>query len=147
MSDIFVSASIEIRAPRAQVAGLAAQASLAAKWLWAPAQTASIAQAKDLPDGTRQLLVADGDKLCDRVMEAGEDRVVLDSEHRPRRSEVRGRHLRYELLMEPGAGSTVARLGLAFVGRDAPSADAERRRWRRHAEQCLARLAELANGE
>jgi hypothetical protein len=147
MSDVFVSASLEIRAPRPHVRGIASQVGQAAGWLWAPAQVAEIASTRDLPDGTRQLIVKDGDKLRDRVVEAGEEKVVLDSEYRPRRTEVRGRRLRYELELATGAGTTVATLGLAFEDRDAPTGVADVRRWRRHAEGCLKRLAALATAD
>ncbi len=144
MSDVFVSASLEIRAPRAHVAGIAGQVDRTAGWLWAPAIVAEIATSRDLPNGTRQLVVKDGDKLRDRVLEASDERVVLDSELRPRRSEVPNRHLRYELDLEAGAGTTVATLGIAMPDRESAPRVAEQRRWRRHAEQCLRRLAALA---
>lgn len=144
MSDVFVSASLEIRAPRPQVAGIAGQVIRAAGWLWAPPMVAEIAASRDLPDGTRQLVVKDGDKLRDRVLEASDDRVVLDSELRPRRTEVPRRRLRYELDLASGAGTTVATLGIAMPDRETSPGVAEQRRWRRHAEQCLKRLAGLA---
>lgn len=144
MSDVFVSASLEIRAPRAHVAGIAGLATEAKGWLWSPAQVAGEATSRDLPDGTRQLVVADGDKLRDRIVEASDERVVIDSEYRPRNADVRGRHLRYELSLEAGPGTTNATLGLAFEDRAAPTSPVETRRYRRHAEQCLARLSALA---
>lgn len=144
MSDVFVSASLEIRAPRPQVAGIAGQAARAGDWLWAPAMVAEIATSRDLPNGTRQLVVKDGDKLRDRVVEAADDRVVIDSELRPRRAEIPGRHLRYELGLESGSGTTVATLGIAMPDRESAVGVAEQRRWRRHGEQCLKRLAALA---
>ena len=144
MSDVFVSASLEIRAPRAHVAGIAGTAARAADWLWAPAMVAEIATSRDLPDGTRQLVVKDGDKLRDRVDEASDERVVIDSELRPRRTEVPNRHLRYELGLESGAGTAVATLGVAMPDRAGTPGVAEQRRWRRHAEGCLKRLAGLA---
>ena len=144
MPDVFVSASLEIRAPRPQVAGIAGQVSRAAEWLWTPTMVAEIATSRDLPDGTRQLVVKDGDKLRDRVLEADDVRVVIDSQLRPRRSEVPNRHLRYELDLESGAGTTVAKLGVAMPDREGTPGVAEQRRWRRHAEQCLRRLADLA---
>lgn len=140
----FITAELEIRAPTAHVIAVAGRVSEAAHWLWAPAQVATAASSRDLPDGTRQLIVADGDKLRDKVVDAGDRTVVLESEFRPRREEVQGRKLRYELSVEPGAGTAIAKLGLAFLDRDAPTATAEVRRWRRHAEQCLRRLETLA---
>lgn len=144
MSEVFVSASLEIRAPRAHVVGIAGLAAEAKNWLWSPAQVAGEASARDLPDGTRQVVVGDGDKLRDRIVEAAPERVVIDSEYRPRKAEVNGRHLRYELTLEAGAGTTVATLGLAFEDREAPTSPVETRRYRRQAEQCLARLGGLA---
>ena len=144
MPDVFVSASLEIRAPRPQVAGIAGQASRAVEWLWAPAMVAEIAASRDLPDGTRQVVVADGNKLRDRVLEADDARVVIDSELRPRRAEVPTRHLVYELTLESGAGTTVAKLGIAMPDRESAPGVAEQRRWRRHGEQSLRRLAALA---
>ncbi len=144
MSEVFVTASLEIRAPRAHVAGIAGLATEAKNWLWSPAQVAGEASARDLPNGTRQIVVADGDKLRDRIVEAAPEKVVIDSEYRPRKAEVQGRHLRYELTLEAGAGTTVATLGLAFEDRDAPKSPVETRRYRRQAEQCLARLGALA---
>jgi len=144
MSDVFVSASLEIRAPRAHVAAIGGQVTQSTKWLWSPAQVAGEASSRELPDGGRQVVVADGDKLRDRVVESSNERVVIDSEYRPRKAEVNGRHLRYELELEAGAGTTVAKLSLAFEDRVAPTTPLETRRYRRHAEQCLARLAGLA---
>jgi succinylarginine dihydrolase len=140
----FVSAVLEIRAPRFQVQSVAARASSASDWLWAPAQVASVASRKDLENGGVQLLLADGDKIVDRVISAEAERVVLESKLAPRKAGVPGRQLRYELALEPGAATTRVTLGLAFVDRPAPAEQVELRKWRRHAEQCLARLAALA---
>jgi len=144
MSEVFVSAKVEIRAPRAHVQAVAQNVGQAASWLWNPAQVSEILASRDLPDGTRQLVVKDGDKLRDRVVSVEDGCVVLSSEYRPRRAEVRGRHLRYELQLEPGTGTTVATLGVAFEDRDAPAREVDSRRWRRHAEQCLKRLVTVA---
>jgi hypothetical protein len=137
----FVSATREIRAPRAQVAGFACLAPNAARWLWAPVQVATINASRDLPDGTRQLINKDGDKLRDRVVESDAGRVVVQSELRPRQTDVPGRHLRYELSVQAGPGTTIATLTLGFVDADAPSGTVHERRWRRHLEGCLGRLA------
>ncbi len=137
----FVSITREIRAPRAQVTGWASLAANAAGWLWAPVLVATINASRDLPDGTRQLINKDGDKLRDKVVEAEADRVVVQSELRPRQSEVPGRHLRYELGVEAGPGTAIATLSLGFVDREDPAGTVHRRRWRRHLEGCLTRLA------
>ena len=137
----FVSVTREIRAPRAQVAGWASLASNASAWLWAPALVAVINATRDLPDGTRQLINKDGDKLRDTVVEADHDRVVVQSELRPRKEDVPGRHLRYELSVEAGAGTAIATISLSFVDRDDPTGTVHVRRWRRHLEGCLTRLA------
>jgi len=140
----FVSTELEIRATKAQVAGTAGLVSNAVLWLWPPAQVANIASERDLPDGTRQVIVSDGDKLRDKVVEADDTTVVIESEFRPRRDEVHGRKMRYVLSVEPGSGAAIAKLEVAFMDREAPKGVADVRRWRRHAEQCLRRLAELA---
>ena len=142
----FVTVTREIRAPRAQVFGIASLPPRAADWLWAPAQSATPATTRDMPDGSRQLVVRDGDKLRDWVREVTPvERVVLDSQYLPRRKDVvRGRHLRYELQLDPAVGITLASLSLAFHDQPAPSQVADQRKWRRHAEQCLARLSALA---
>lgn len=140
------TASREVRAPAAQVFGLASVASHAAQWLWNPQQLSLVASTRALPDGTEQLLLSDGDKLRDRVVVADTEglRVELDSEHRPRRAEHSGRHLSYVLQLERGAGTTIASLSLDLVG-DAPRpTPATARKWRRHLEHCLRRLAEQA---
>ncbi len=147
MTDTFVQASLEIRAPRAHVASVAGSVKQAAKWLWNPAQIKQISSTRELPDGGIQLVVADGDKLRDKVVEASPDQVTLESEYRPRRSEVQGRHLRLVLDLAPGAATCQVTLGVSFLHRDAPSEEVERRRWRRHCEQCLKRLARLATPE
>jgi hypothetical protein len=144
MSDVFISSTLEIRATRAHVAGLAGQVMQCRNWLWSAAQIKGEATSRDLPDGTHQVIVADGDKLRDRILERSDERVVIDSEYRPRRTEVRGRHLRYELDLEAGPGTTKATLGLAFEDREAPTSTVEIRRYRRQVEQCLGRLAGLA---
>lgn len=140
----FVSSELEIRATKAQVAGTAGLVTNAVLWLWPPAQVANTASERDLPDGTRQVIVSDGDKLRDKVVEADDTTVVIESEFRPRRDEVQGRKMRYSLVVEPGLGTAIAKLELAFMDRDAPEGVADVRRWRRHAEQCLRRLADLA---
>ena len=142
--EVFVSSELEIRATKAQVAGTAGLASNAVLWLWPAAQVANAASERDLPDGTRQVIVSDGDKLRDKVAQADDSNVVVESEYRPRRSEVQGRKMRYELSVEPGSGTAIAKLGIAFMDREAPTGIADIRRWRRHAEQCLRRLAALA---
>ena len=142
--EAFVSSELEIRATKAQVIGTAGLVSNAVFWLWPPAQVANTAGERDLPDGTRQVIVADGDKLRDKVTESDDRTVVIESEFRPRKEQIPGRKLRYFLSVEPGAGAAVATLGLTFIDRDAPSGAADVRRWRRHTEQCLRRLAELA---
>ncbi|MEE2829850.1 MAG: hypothetical protein VX498_11735 [Myxococcota bacterium] len=142
--DSFVSVQLEIRAPQAHVLAIAGRVTNTVDWLWAPVQVANVASSRDLPDGTRQLVIADGDKLRDRVVESEEQRLVIASEFRPRREEVRGRSLMYELSVEAGLGTTLASLALSFSDRDNPTQTVEVRRWRRHLEQCLARLAALA---
>lgn len=142
--EVFVSSELEIRATKAQVAGTAGLARNAVHWVWPEAQVANAASERDLPCGTRQVIVADGDKLRDKVVQSDDSSVTLESEFRPRSSEVQGRKMRYELSVEPGAGAAVAKLEIAFMDREAPSGIADVRRWRRHAEQCLRRLALLA---
>lgn len=137
----YVTVTREIRAPRAQVTGYASLAKNAAAWLWAPALVAQINAERDLPDGTRQLINKDGDKLRDRVVESSHDGVLLHSELRPRSKDVPGRHLSYALKVEPGAGTAIATLTLGFVDAEAPRGTVHERRWKRHANGCLARLA------
>jgi len=142
----FITVSREIRAPRAQVFGIASIVGRAAEWLWAPVQSADPGVTRDMPDGSRQLVVRDGDKLRDWVRETeAPARVVLDSKYLPRRKDVvRGRHLRYELVLAAAAGVSKASLSIGFHDKEAPTRTADQRKWRRHAEQCLARLASLA---
>jgi len=142
--EVFVSSELEIRATKAQVAGTAGLASNAVLWLWPAAQVANVASERDLPCGTRQVVVSDGDKLRDKVVHADDSSVTVESEFRPRRAEVKGRKMRYELSVEPGSGTAIAKLEVAFMDRDAPTGIADIRRWRRHTEQCLRRLAQLA---
>lgn len=142
--EVFVSSELEIRATKSQVAGTAGLASNAVHWLWPEVQVAAAASERDLPCGTRQVIVGDGDKLRDKVVHADDSSVTVESEFRPRRSEVQGRKMRYALSVEPGAGAALAKLELAFMDREAPGGVADVRRWRRHAEQCLRRLALLA---
>ena len=99
-----------------------------------------------MPDGSRRLVVRDGDKLRDWVRETeAPSRVVLDSMYEPRRTDVaRGRHLRYELTLEADLGISKASLSVAFHDQPAPSQTADVRKWRRHAEQCLSRLAAMS---
>lgn len=137
----FVTVEREIRAPRAQVLGFVSVASNARRWVWAPAQVATIASEREVPGGVQQLIDGDGNKLRDRVAEAGDETVVLESELRPRSKDVPGRHLRYEVAVTAGTGTAIARLSLGFLDRDNPSSTVEVRRWRRHATQCLGRLA------
>ncbi len=145
MSSIAES-TLEIRAPVSQVEAFVQRASAAAKWIWPKAQVEHSVSERELPCGTYQLIVADGDKLRTKV-DAGEDGAVLiEAEYRPRRKEVPGRILRYELNLERGAGTCRATLGVAMDGASAGS-ELERRKWRRNAEQCLERLAEVAEPE
>lgn len=137
----FVSVTREIRAPRAQVTGWASLAANASSWLWAPALVAVVNASRDLPDGTRQLINKDGDKLRDKVVQADPDCVVLQSELRPRKADVPGRHLRYTLGVEAGPGTAIATLSLGFVDQDDPTGTVHVRRWRRHLDGSLARLA------
>jgi hypothetical protein len=137
----FVTVTREIRAPRAQVIGWAGLAANAAAWLWAPALVAVINAERDMPDGTRQLINKDGDKMRDKVVDSGHDAVLVHSELRPRSKDVPGRHLSYDLKVEPGAGTAIATLSLGFVDADAPKGTVHQRRWRRHADSCLVRLA------
>ncbi len=145
----FVTVEREIRAPRAQVFGIASIVGRAAEWLWAPAQSGDARTTRDMPDGSRQLVVRDGDKLRDWVRETeAPGLVVLDSKYMPRRSDVvRGRHLRYELRLDAAVGITKASLSVGFHDQEAPKRVADQRKWRRHAEQCLQRLTDLAEPE
>ena len=141
----FVTVQREIRVPRAQVFGIASLVGRAAEWLWAPAQAGSPTSVREMPDGSRRLVVRDGDKLRDWVRETeAPERVVLDSKYEPRRADVRGRHLRYELVLEAGVGVTLAKLSVAFHDQPAPTRAVDQRKWRRHAEHCLGRLADMA---
>ncbi len=143
----FVSADLEIRATKAQVIGIASLAANAVRWLWPAPQVANISGDRELPDGTRQVIVADGDKLRDKVVAVEDGAVQIESEFRPRKAEVAGRKMSYELTVEPGHGTAIAKLSLSFMDRDNPTSVAEVRRWRRHAEQCLRRLGELSTPE
>jgi len=142
----FVTVQAEIRAPRAQVFGVASQATRCVDWLWAPALASAVAAERDLPDGTRQVIVADGNKLRDRIDSADLDAVVIDSELRPRSKELPGRHLTYTLGLKPGAGTALVELSIAFV-RDEPKGSIAKRKWRRHAEECLRRLTAITEIE
>jgi len=145
--DSFVTVELEIRATKAQVTGTASLAQNAVHWLWPTPQVANIAGDRELPDGTRQVIVADGDKLRDKVVSSEDGSVIIESEFRPRKDEVPGRKMKYELSVEPGHGTAIAKLGLSFMDRENPAAASEVRRWRRHAEQCLRRLSGLAAPE
>ncbi len=137
----FVTVEREIRAPRAQVLGFVSVAANARHWIWAPAQVATIASERDVPGGIKQLIDGDGNKLRDKVSEAGDEVAVIESELRPRSKDVPGRHLRYEVAVTAGTGTAIAKLSLGFLDRDNPASTVEIRRWRRHATQCLGRLA------
>ncbi|HCP46029.1 MAG TPA: hypothetical protein DIU15_08315 [Deltaproteobacteria bacterium] len=145
-NDAFVSSTREIRAPLPHVRSLAIRLETVMSWIWAPAQVADPAASRDLPNGTRQLIVRDGDKLRTRVAEQEERRVVIEAVYQPRNTDVPGRELRYELNLEVGAGTTMATLSLHFA--EPPSENpGEIRRWTRNLRQCLDRLDELAAGE
>lgn len=142
----FVTVSAEIRAPLAAVHAVASRPDRALEWVWPPAQVKAVRSTRDLPDGTRQVVVEPGDKLRDKVILAGERSVIVESERRPAQAGEPGRKLRLELSLEPGPGTTLASLGLSLPGRDAPTAVVEQRRWRRAAEQALQRLGAVAEG-
>jgi len=141
---VVVTASLEIRAPRPHVRSLASQLDSVMSWLWAPDQVASAAASRDLPDGTRQLIVRDGDKLRTRIVSAEEDKAVIEAGYQPRNTAVPSRRLCYELDLEGGPGTTVATLHLRWLEGDAPQGPAQERRWRRNVEQCLERLRQQA---
>ena len=136
-----VSSFLEIRAPRPHVQGLAVQIDSVMSWLWAPDQVNSATHSRDLPNGTRQLIVRDGDKLRTRVLHSDDERVVIEAAYVPRNSEVPARRLSYELLLEGGPGTTRATLSLSWLEGEAPVGPAGERRWRRNVDQCLERLA------
>lgn len=141
------TATLEIRAPRAQVLALANTSRQASRWLWATAQVGRVSSERDLPDGGFQRVNESGDKLKDSVVLAEGERVTLESEWVPKDKLVPGRKLRLELGVAPGPGTTRASLSVAFADKRAPTEVAEQRRWRRHVEQCLSRLAALAAPE
>jgi len=139
-----VTAALEIRAPRPHVCSLASQLDSVMSWLWAPDQVASTASSRDLPDGTRQLIVRDGDKLRTRVVRVEDDKVVIEAGYQPRNTVVPSRRLCYELVLEGGPGTTIVTLSLSWLEGDAPQGPAQERRWRRNLDQCLERLEQQA---
>ena len=139
-----VSSSLEIRAPRPHVQGLAVQMDAVMSWLWAPDQVSAATHSRDLPNGTRQLIVRDGDKLRTRVVDVDDNQVVIEAAYQPRDSKVPARKLRYELALEGGPGTTQATLTLQWLEGDAPQGPAQERRWRRNVDQCLERLSNKA---
>ncbi len=141
------SATLEIRVPRAHVRALADRPRLAARWLWAPAQVGEASSERDLPDGAFQRVSEAGDKLRDRVLTVEDDAVVLESEWLPKEKGVPGRRTQVRLVLENRAGTTRATLSVSLPDRGPVAEVAEQRRWRRHAEQCLGRLAALAEAE
>lgn len=141
-----VSSSLEIRAPRPHVQGLAVQLDSLMSWLWSPDQVSAAASTRDLPNGTRQLIVRDGDKLRTQVVHSDEERVVIEAAYIPRAKGVPARKLSYELTLEGGPGTTRATLSLSWLEGAAPVGPAAERRWRRNVDQCLERLASTATG-
>jgi len=139
-----VSSFLEIRAPRPHVQGLAVHIDSVMSWLWAPDQVSSATHSRDLPNGTRQLIVRDGDKLRTQVVCSDDERVVIEAAYVPRDGEVPARRLSYELVLEGGPGTTRATLSLTWLEGDAPAGPAGQRRWRRNVDQCLERLASKA---
>jgi len=113
-------------------------------WLWAPDQVSAATHSRDLPNGTRQLIVRDGDKLRTRVVDVDDNQVVIEAAYQPRDSKVPARKLRYELALEGGPGTTQATLTLQWLEGDAPQGPAQERRWRRNVDQCLERLSNKA---
>jgi len=113
-------------------------------WLWAPDQVAAAKASRDLPNGTRQVIVRDGDKLRTRIVTSESDKVVIEACYQPRDTQVPSRRLSYELGLEGGPGSTIATLSLDWLEGDAPQGAAQQRRWRRNVDQCLQRLAARA---
>jgi len=110
-------------------------------WLWAPDQLAAAKASRDLPNGTRQVIVRDGDKLRTRIVIAESDKVVIEACYQPRDNQVPSRTLSYELGLEGGPGTTLATLSLSWPEGNAPQGSAQQRRWRRNVDQCLERLA------
>jgi len=143
---VLVSSSLEIRAPRPHVQGLAVQLDSVMAWLWSPDQLSAAASTRDLPNGTRQVIVGDGDKLRTQVVESDEDRVVIEAAYMPRVGSVPARKLSYELTLEGGPGTTRATLSLTWLEGTVPVGPAAQRRWRRNVDQCLERLSSTATG-
>ncbi len=139
-----ICASLEIRVPRAHVQGLASQLDSVMAWLWSPEQLSAATHTRELPDGGRQLLVRDGDKLRTRVVSSEQERVVVEAAYVPRDPAVPSRRLHYELALEGGPGTTRVELSLSWQEGEAPSGVAGERRWRRNLEQCLSRLQQAA---
>lgn len=146
-NDAFASSTREIRAPLPHVRSLAIRLDAVMAWVWSPAQVANPAASRDLPNGTRQLIVRDGDKVRTRVADQDERRVVIETAYQPRNTDVPSRELRYELGLEVGAGTTLATLSLHFSGAAPDDSSGEVRRWTRNLRQCLDRLDELAAGD
>jgi hypothetical protein len=141
-----VTSSLEIRAPRPHVQGLAVHLDSVMAWLWSPDQLSAAASTRDLPNGTRQVIVRDGDKLRTQVVESDEDRVVIEAAYMPRAGGVPARKLSYELSLEGGPGTTRATLSLTWLEGAVPVGPAAERRWRRNVDQCLERLSSAATG-
>ena len=139
-----VSSSLEIRAPRPYVQGLAVQIDSVMSWLWAPDQVSSATHSRDLPNGTRQLIVRDGDKLRTQIVRSEDECVVIEAAYVPRDGEVPARRLSYELALEGGPGTTRVTLSLSWLEGAMPAGPAGQRRWRRNVDQCLERLASKA---
>lgn len=141
--DIIASHHIEIRAPRAAVLAWTHRPRDAARWTWPEALVGDVQGDRDLPDGAYQRSNAGGDRFRDRIVEQHEAGVVIENALLPKEKGVPGRTLLLKLDSEARGGATKVTLGVAFADKSAPTAPTEVRRWRRHAEQCLARLQVL----
>lgn len=137
------SASAEIRAPSRAVLNLARLPRDVARWTWPEALLGELSGERELPDGAFQRSNSAGDRFRDRVLDFAERKARIENALLPKEKGVPGRTLILELIVEPRGGACLATLSVAFADREAPTAPTEVRRWRRHAEQCLARLAAL----
>ncbi len=148
LAEPLATASLEIRAPRPLVFHRAADMQEGLPWVWEGASLPNVTGDTERPDGSRRLVLSNGDQFSIRVESRNEpEALVLQTLQRPgslARGSAGERVLRYRLSLQPGPGTTRVTLVMEKEGKPSTSrldAKAQKLRWQRIADGALQRLS------